>query len=81
MTTLSDYRITGQIYESADSIIYKGLRNTDNLPIVIKLLKKEYPAPEELAVFRREYEIARMLKGDGIIEVYALEKYKNSLMD
>lgn len=46
-------------------MIYRGHREIDNKPVVLKLLKKEYPTPEELAQFRREYEMTRNLDVDG----------------
>ena len=80
MFTISGYIITAQLYESAHSLIYRGWRKTDNLPVVLKVLRNEHPTPKELARFKREYEITRKLDVDGVIKVYALEPYKNTLL-
>ncbi|MCP4133718.1 MAG: AAA family ATPase [bacterium] len=80
MIQLPGYGVTEEIYKSSNSTIYRGIRDEDNKPVVIKLLNKEYPTSEHLARFRREYEITRSLEGDRIIRVYSLEKYKNSVV-
>ncbi|HEY1014574.1 MAG TPA: AAA family ATPase, partial [Herpetosiphonaceae bacterium] len=77
MTTLANYTVGGSIYESANSLIYRGRRAEDGLPVVLKLLKDPYPAPEQIARMSREYEIVRRLTdgGDlpGVIRALALE--------
>lgn len=80
MLTISGYTLAEQLYESAHSLIYRGHHNADNLPVILKMLKGEYPRPEELARFKREYEMTRSLDIDGVISVYALEPYKNTLV-
>jgi len=80
MLTISGYQIQEQLYESAHSIIYRGRRKADDQPVVLKLLKNEYPTPEELARFRREYEMTRGIDIDGVVNVYGLESYRNTLV-
>ncbi len=80
LQSFSGYQIKEQLYESAHSIIYRGRCTEDNRPVILKLLKHEYPTPEELARFRREYEMTRDVEIDGVIDVYALESSKNSLV-
>jgi serine/threonine protein kinase len=80
MLTISGYQILEQVYESQRSLVYRGLRNQDAHPIILKVLKKEYPTPEEIARFKLEYEIIRNLNLDGVVKPYGLERYKNSLI-
>jgi predicted ATPase/GAF domain-containing protein len=49
------------------------------LPVVIKILKGEYPNPERIVRFKREFEILKKLSIDGVIKAYGLENYDNSL--
>lgn len=79
MINLPGYQIKEVIFKSYRSIIFRGFRDSDNAPIIIKLLNHEYPSAKEISQFQREYEIAAKLMGDGIIKVYHLEKYNNSL--
>ena len=52
MFTIAGYQITEQLFESAHSLVYRGYRDSDECPVVLKILKGEYPSPEELARFR-----------------------------
>jgi len=53
------------------------LRERQRLPVVIKLLKREYPTFSELVQFRNQYAIAKNLDISGIIKPYSLEAYHN----
>ena len=80
MISVSGYKIKEKLYESPRTAIYRGRRTKDNTPVVFKILNTEYPSPEEIASFKREYEITRNLNIDGVIKVYGLKKFKHSLM-
>ena len=80
MSTISGYQILEEIYESDMSLVYRGLRSQDAQTVILKILKKEYPTPEEIARFKLEYEIARNLNLEGVVRPYGLERYKNSLI-
>ncbi|MBF0395822.1 MAG: AAA family ATPase [Desulfobacterales bacterium] len=69
-----------KIYESQNSIIFSSKKNIHKKPVILKMLKNEYPSQDELSRFKREFEITQRLKMNGIIEVYALEKYNNTLV-
>jgi len=68
------------LYESANSLVYRAIREADNQPIILKLLKESYPTPQELVRYRTEYRITRELKDAGVVRVYDLQKYQNSLV-
>ena len=80
MLTLPNYQIGTQIYESANSIVYRGVRTEDNQPVILKILKEDYPTPEELTRYRQEYEITHHLNLDGVVKTYGIEKYQNTLV-
>ncbi|MBN2441347.1 MAG: AAA family ATPase [Spirochaetales bacterium] len=79
MINLAGYHTIEEIYKSYNSTILRGIRHSDKIPVIIKLLNKEYPSDIELSYFHREFEITDKLSGDGIIRVYANEKHNNSL--
>jgi predicted ATPase/signal transduction histidine kinase/CheY-like chemotaxis protein len=77
----SKYHSLTKIYESVNSIVYRGKRIEDDKPIIIKLLKEDYPTPDELTRYRQEYDITRRLSDlNGVANVYDLEKSQNTLM-
>ncbi|MCB9107271.1 MAG: AAA family ATPase [Anaerolineales bacterium] len=80
MINISGCLIDEKIHESANSLIYRGRRETDNRPVILKVQKKEYPSPEEMARFRLEYEITRTLNLPGVFRLYGLEHYRNGLV-
>jgi len=81
MITIPHYQISKKIYDSANSLVYRALRNKDNQAIILKYLKEDYPSPEELTRYRQEYDITHRLADlDGVVKVYSLEKHKNTLV-
>ena len=79
MSTFADIKTISKIHEGHDTVIYKGYRNSDHLPIAIKVPRSEYPSQRELAKLRHEYAILSKLKIPGVVKAYALEKYNNGL--
>jgi len=80
MISLSGYQILSQIYESANSVVYRAIREQDNQSVILKVLKEDYPTPQELTRYKQEYEITRNLNLDGIVKAYNLEPYQRSLV-
>jgi predicted ATPase/serine phosphatase RsbU (regulator of sigma subunit)/tRNA A-37 threonylcarbamoyl transferase component Bud32 len=75
--TISGYQITQEIYESANSLIYRGCSPTDNQPVILKVLKQAYAPPEKIAWFKRDYEILQKLNLAGVVNPLNLESYQN----
>ncbi|MDZ8189401.1 MAG: AAA family ATPase [Nostoc sp. ChiSLP02] len=80
MNAIKNYQILEQIYESDNSLVYRGILKPDNQPIILKILKENYPNSSELNRYKQEYEITRSINADGIIKAYSLERYQNSLV-
>ena len=80
MIDLPGYQITEQLFNSEDSRIYRAICDEGNQPVVLKILNKKHPTEEELAKFKREFEITKSINAEGVINVYRLEPYKNTLV-
>ncbi|MCT7979804.1 AAA family ATPase [Laspinema olomoucense] len=80
MLTFPGFEVIAQIYESANSLVYRALRKVDNRPVILKVLKENYPTPQELARYRTEYQITKSLNLPGCIQAESLEPYKNTLV-
>ena len=74
------YQTTEKIYESDNSLVYRGVLKKNNKPIILKILKENYPTSSELIRYKQEYEIIRDFKADNIIKGYDLQRYENSLV-
>ncbi len=72
------YQITEQLYLGTRTIVYRGLRESDQAPVVIKLLRNEYPTFNEIVQFCNQYTIAKNISFTHIIKTLTLEPYRNS---
>ncbi|MCU7928076.1 MAG: AAA family ATPase [Candidatus Thiodiazotropha sp. (ex Dulcina madagascariensis)] len=72
-TTICGYEPTEKLYESPSSLVYRTREKKGRPPTILKILKPEYASAEEPARYRREYDLARSLSDEGIIQVYGLE--------
>ena len=80
MYSFTGYQVLTQLYESANSLVYRAIREQDNQPVILKVLKQDYPTPTELTRYRQEYDITRSLNQKGVIKAYGLEPYQNTLL-
>lgn len=80
MIDMAEYSADKELHEGAHSIVYRGHRRSDGVQVILKILKKDYPLPVELARFKREYEMTRSIEEEGVIKAWSLEKYGNTLV-
>ena len=73
MVVITGYEILEQIYESSNSVVYRGRRDEDNQPIILKVLKQDCLNSNQLTRYKQEYEITCNLESEGIIKVYDLQ--------
>jgi predicted ATPase/signal transduction histidine kinase len=78
MIKLSGYQFLEQIYSGTKTLVYRGIKESDDESVVIKLLRHEYPSFNELLQFRNQYSIAKNMELPGVIKTYSLEPYQNS---
>ena len=76
--TLTGYQTLDRIYSGTRTQVYRGIRLWDQKPVIIKVLRNQYPSFSELVQFRNQYTIAKNLNLPGIIETYTLEAHQNS---
>ena len=80
MLKISSYQAATKLYESTNSLVYRGYRESDNQAVILKILKEDYPSPAELTRYKQEYEITRALNSNLLIKAYGIEKYQNTLV-
>lgn len=78
--SIPGYQVSEELYNNSRTVVYRGYRETDSLPVAIKLLKNPYPSFSELLSFRNQYTIAKNLNSPLIIQTYSLEPYQNRYM-
>ncbi|MEG4117324.1 AAA family ATPase [Microcoleus sp. N9_B4] len=77
--TIFGYNLSEAIYESVNTIIYRGTKDIDRTSAIIKTFKTEHPTIEEISRLRHEHKILRHLESEGIVKPIALENYQNGL--
>ncbi|MEP0855616.1 AAA family ATPase [Trichocoleus sp. DQ-U1] len=80
MIKLPGIKVLAQIYESANSLVYRGIREQDNQPLILKVLKEDYPTPAELVRYQQEYEITRSFELRGVVKAHELQRHNNTLV-
>ncbi|WP_410477572.1 serine/threonine protein kinase [Nostoc sphaeroides] len=77
LVNIPGYQVSEELYNGSRTLVYRGYRETDSLPVVIKLLKNLYPSFSELLSFRNQYTIAKNINSPLIVQTYSLEPYQN----
>ena len=75
--TIAGYQVQEKIYESENSLVYRGRREVEEQSVILKMLKQPYPSPEKIAWFKQEYELTRSFHLEGIIKAYSLTTDKH----
>ncbi|MCT7984890.1 PAS domain-containing protein [Laspinema sp. A4] len=73
MIELSGYQIRQEIYRNSRRVVYRGIREADGFPVILKALGTDYPNPTDIAQLHHEYEITKTLTSGGIILPLSLE--------
>ncbi|AVH67649.1 trifunctional serine/threonine-protein kinase/ATP-binding protein/sensor histidine kinase [Nostoc sp. 'Peltigera membranacea cyanobiont' N6] len=77
LVPIPGYHVSEELYNGSRTLVYRGYREADQKPVVIKLLRNPYPSFTELVQFRNQYTIAKNLNSPLIIQTYSLEPYQN----
>jgi len=77
--TLPGYKISTSISDGFNTSVYRGIRESDEQPVIIKILKAEFPTLEQITRLKNEYKITQHLQVESIVKSYSLETYQNRL--
>ena len=80
MIDIPGFQVEEKIYDSVRSVVYRAKQIEADRPVILKTLKEEYPDPQEILRYRREYETTRSLNVAGIPRPTALERVSNRLI-
>ena len=75
--TIGNYHALKLIHKSDRTLVYRGQNVENGQPVIIKLMRNQYPSFRELVQFRNQYAISKNLEIEGIIKTYTLERYEN----
>lgn len=77
--TVPGYDLTEIIHEGDNTVIYRGTAQPDTQPVILKILKADYPSLEDIARLKHEYKMTENLNIEGIVKVLRLESHQNRL--
>ncbi|MEM7724992.1 MAG: serine/threonine-protein kinase [Cyanobacteria bacterium P01_A01_bin.45] len=78
MLMIPGFSITEQIHTSRNTNIYRGSFNSQ--PVILKVLKDEYPSIEVIARLKHEYSIIKEFDNPAIVKAIKLETYDKHLL-
>ncbi|MGB1241733.1 MAG: AAA family ATPase, partial [Chitinophagales bacterium] len=65
------------LFEGRHSFIYLKKGDAQSLPVIVKVLKEDYPAPQHILQFNNEYEITHDLNIVGIRKAFEKKQIKD----
>ncbi len=82
MNTLAGCRVRETLHEDPKTGIYRALRTTEDgeQNVVLKTLRASHPPLEDVAQLRHEFQIARNLPIDGVLQPLDLLTHENSFV-
>ncbi|WP_250635705.1 serine/threonine protein kinase [Nostoc piscinale] len=66
------------MHEGTGTVVFRGRKKRQQQPVIIKLLKSEYPTLEEITRLRHEYKVLKDFVSERVVKAYKLEKYRNA---
>lgn len=78
MIELPGYWIEDTLHNGSIVIVYRGVREKDDQPVVLKQLNRKFPTSDELEQFQREHDIISSFDSELIVRVFGIEKYGNT---
>ena len=78
MITVKGYSNLQIIHQSAQTLVYSARRHSDGEKVMLKQLRQEIASPEQVAQFRKEFELLQSLDSDRIIKPFDLIEQDNT---
>lgn len=77
---IAGFKIVQEISSKGKTLVYRAIRESDQHPVILKILNVEYPSPAEIARYEHEYQILMKLDVAGVPRPIGLEKIGNSIL-
>ena len=76
---VAGYEVGELLYENATKAVYRAVRSSDKVPVVVKVLRAAEPTATDIAAFKREFETNRRVASPNIIEALAFVRLRDRL--
>jgi predicted ATPase/signal transduction histidine kinase len=74
---LPGYTIVEQLYWGSRTAVYRAVQIATQKPVVIKVMRRDYPSFSELVQFRNQYTVVKNLSIRGIVRCVSLDRLGN----
>ncbi len=61
------YHIDAELFRSTRTIIYRALRDSDQMRVIVKTLNNDYPSNYDITRFKHEFRMPQKMAGAGAI--------------
>lgn len=75
--SLPGYALFREMTQSPHYVVYQGIRESDQKPVLVKMIYSERPTLEEIGNLKNEYETTRTLQDESIIKPILFDKTLN----
>ncbi len=75
--TIADFLLIDKLHEGSQSVVYRAYNQRERIPVIIKVLRNFDSTLKAIARFRQEYEITRLVEGNGIVKCLDLQCRSN----
>jgi len=79
MQKIGEYTIQSILYEGDKFTVYRGIRQHDGTPVILKASRFEHPSANHLASLQHEYHILKQLDSPYIIKAYDIVQSQHQL--
>ncbi|MRG91992.1 ATP-binding sensor histidine kinase [Polyangium spumosum] len=73
---VSPFAISQVVHEGRSTIVLRGVRTADRVPVILKVLDRRRSRPRDLERLKHEYEIGKQLDLPTIVKPLGLETYE-----
>jgi PAS domain S-box-containing protein len=73
------YTITSTLYKDTSVELYRGLRQRDGTPVIIKIFRQDESGPLDRKRLHNEYEILQRLDSPYVLKPYELDRQKTQI--
>ena len=76
--TDAGYQVIEPLHREKKTVLYRGRRLSTQEPVLVKTFHADLPAPRDIMLLKREYEVAQRAASPGVLTPLALEPFQHS---
>ncbi|MGD1808630.1 AAA family ATPase [Dapis sp. BLCC M126] len=77
---LTGYENLISIHHGENSEVYRATQIKDKLSVILKILKADYPTPEQLRRYKQEYYLTNTLKLSNVVKAYSSQEWNRKFV-